>query len=171
MALRHALVQSSMNLLLVPNSASAAPMNQMNAPVSQLPLGQSLLARGVISEDQLKIALVEQRKFKSPLGKILVQLGFVTEATIRDTLSESLGQVAIDLSNTIIDHNALALVPKDIARRYQVLPVDYDKQSKKLLLAGAHAPKGGAVGQERGLSMDEGRRDQGLAGEIPSSLA
>ena len=84
----------------------------MNAPATQLPLGQTLLARGVISPDQLNIALLEQRKSKMALGKILVRLGFVTEATIRDTLSESLGQVAIDLSNTIIDHNALALVPK-----------------------------------------------------------
>ena len=82
-------------------------MNQMTSPLSQLPLGQTLLTRGVISQDQLNIALTEQRKFKAPLGKTLVQLGFVTEATIRDTLSESLGQVAIDLSNTIIDHAAV----------------------------------------------------------------
>ena len=67
-------------------------MNPMNSPISQLPLGQNLLARGVVSQDQLNIALTEQRKLKTPLGKILVQLGFATEATIRDTLSESLAQ-------------------------------------------------------------------------------
>ena len=145
-------------------------MNQMTSPVSQLPLGQSLLARGVISQDQLNIALTEQRKFKSPLGKILVQLGFVTEATIRDTLSESLGQVAIDLSNTIIDHNALALVPKDIARRYQVLPVDYDKQAKKLLLAVADPSNVVALDQIRALIKDDVRIEQVLARESDISI-
>ena len=137
----------------------------MNAPVSQLPLGQTLLARGVISPDQLNIALTEQRKSKTALGKILVRLGFVTEATIRDTLSESLGQVAIDLSNTIIDHNALALVPKDIARRYQVLPVDYDQQARKLLLAVADPSNVVALDQIRALIKDDIRIEQVLARE------
>jgi type II secretory ATPase GspE/PulE/Tfp pilus assembly ATPase PilB-like protein len=145
-------------------------MNQMNAPISQLPLGQTLLARGVISQDQLNIALTEQRKFKSPLGKILVQLGFVTEATIRDTLSESLGQVAIDLSNTIIDHNALELVPKDIARRYQVLPVDYDRQTRKLLLAVADPANVVALDQIRALIKDDVRIEQVLARESDISI-
>ncbi len=142
----------------------------MNAPISQLPLGQTLLARGVISQDQLNIALTEQRKFKSPLGKILVQLGFVTEATIRDTLSESLGQVAIDLSNTIIDHNAMSLVPKDIARRYQVLPVDFDQQSRKLLLAVADPANVVALDQIRALIKDDIRIEQVLARESDISI-
>ena len=145
-------------------------MNQMNSPIPQLPLGQTLLGRGVISQDQLNIALTEQRKLKTPLGKILVQLGFVTEATIRDTLSESLGQVAVDLSNTIIDHNALALVPKDIARRYQVLPVDYDKQTKKLLLAVADPANVVALDQIRALIKDDVRIEQVLARESDISI-
>lgn len=142
----------------------------MNAPVTQLPLGQTLLARGVISPDQLNIALTEQRKSKTALGKILVRLGFVTEATIRDTLSESLGQVAIDLSNTIIDHNALALVPKDIARRYQVLPVDYDQQARKLLLAVADPSNVVALDQIRALIKDDVRIEQVLARESDISI-
>ena len=145
-------------------------MDQMNSPISQLPLGQTLLARGVISPDQLNIALTEQRKSKTALGKILVRLGFVTEATIRDTLSESLGQVAIDLSNTIIDHNALALVPKDIARRYQVLPVDYDKQARKLLLAVADPSNVVALDQIRALIKDDVRIEQVLARESDISI-
>ncbi len=145
-------------------------MNQMTAPISQLPLGQTLLARGVISQDQLNIALTEQRKFKTPLGKILVQLGFVTEATIRDTLSESLGQVAIDLSNTIIDHAALSMVPKDIARRYQVLPVDYDAQTRKLLLAVADPSNVVALDQIRALIKDDIRIEQVLARESDISI-
>jgi hypothetical protein len=99
------------------------------------PAGQTLLTKGIISQDQLNIALTEQKRFKQPLGKVLVTLGFVTEATIRDILSETLGQVSIDLENTIVDPSAIALVPKDMARRYHVLPVSYDSERKLLLIA------------------------------------
>ena len=99
-----------------------------SASLGQVPLGQTLLVKGIISQDQLNIALTEQKKFKAPLGKVLVTLGFVTEATIRDILSETLGQISIDLENTIVDPTAIALVPKDMARRYHVLPVSYDAE-------------------------------------------
>ncbi len=146
-------------------------MNQMSTPAAQLPLGQTLLTRGVISQDQLNIALTEQRKNKGALGKTLVLLGFVTEATIRDTLSESLGQVAVDLSNTVIDHIALAMVPKDIAKRYQVLPVDYDKNTRKLLLAVADPTNVVALDQIRVLIRDDIRIEQVLARESDISIA
>ena len=70
-----------------------------------------LIAKGILSEDQLRIALIEQLKSNQPVGKLLVSLGFVTEATLRDALSESLGKQSIDLSSAIIDPSALALVP------------------------------------------------------------
>ena len=62
----------------------------------------------------LRIALLEQMKQNQPIGKLLVSLGFVTEATIRDTLSESLGQIAIDLT-------AIAAVPHETIDRINIL--------------------------------------------------
>ena len=50
-------------------------------------------------------------KSNRPIGKLLVTLGFVSEATLRDALSESLGKQSVDLSNAIIDPLALKLVP------------------------------------------------------------
>lgn len=146
-------------------------MDHLTSPLSQVPLGQTLLTRGVISPDQLNIALTEQKKTKAPLGKTLVLLGFVTEATIRDTLSESLGQVAVDLSNTIIDHVALAMVPKDLAKRFQVLPVDYDKNTRKLLLAVADPTNVVALDQIRALIRDDIRIEQVLARESDIAVA
>jgi type IV pilus assembly protein PilB len=146
-------------------------MDQLASPLSQVPLGQTLLTRGVISPDQLNIALTEQKKTKGQLGKTLVQLGFVTEATIRDTLSESLGQVAVDLSNTIIDHVALAMVPKDLAKRFQVLPVDYDKNTRKLLLAVADPTNVVALDQIRVIIRDDIRIEQVLARESDIAVA
>jgi hypothetical protein len=47
-------------------------------------IGQILISQGILTEDQLRIALLEQMKSKLPVGKLLVNLGFVSEATLRD---------------------------------------------------------------------------------------
>jgi general secretion pathway protein E/type IV pilus assembly protein PilB len=107
----------------------------MNSPTSRRPIGQILITQGVISEDQLRIALLEQMKSNQPVGKLLVSLGFVSEATLRDALGESLGQKAVDLANSIIDGDALRLVPRDLARRHMLLALSYSQPEQKLRIA------------------------------------
>ena len=102
---------------------------------SQLPIGQLLVSKGVISEDQLRIAVQEQHKNHQPIGSLLVRLGFLSEATIRDVLSENLGKESVDLTTVIIDSAAIALIPKDVARRYQLLPLSVDAATNHLILA------------------------------------
>lgn len=107
----------------------------MNAPSTKLPLGKTLADKGVITPDQLHIALQEQRQTGKPLGKTLMTLGFISEAVLRDALSENLGQQSVDLSKVIIDAAALRRVPKELAKRLQVLPLALDTNSKKLTIA------------------------------------
>jgi type IV pilus assembly protein PilB len=101
----------------------------------KLPLGKLLIQKGVISEDQLRIALIEQKSNGIPLGKLLISLGFVTDATVREALSENLNQQSTDLTSIIADANAIKLISKDIAKRYHVFPMVYDKSQKNLMLA------------------------------------
>jgi len=109
------------------------------AYVEEIPLGERLLEKGVLSEDQLRIALVEQESNPSePLGRVLVKLGFVTESTIRDVLSESKGAQSIDLTNISVDPTAVGMVPIDIAKRYNVFPVGYDEENNILSIAAAN---------------------------------
>ena len=108
----------------------------MNTSVAQRrPLGQILISEGILSEDQLRIALLEQMKQNQPIGKLLVSLGFVTEATLRQALSESLGKQSIDLGHAVVDPQALKRVPRDLAMRYHLLPLDYDEPNRRLTLA------------------------------------
>jgi len=100
-----------------------------------MPLGERLIVAGLISEDQLQVALKEQSRNDQPLGRILVNLGLISEGVLRDTLGESLGHDSIDLSTVIPDPDALKMVPKDIARRYSMLPINFDKNEKILTLA------------------------------------
>jgi type IV pilus assembly protein PilB len=100
-----------------------------------LRLGEVLVSRGVITLDQVKIALTEQKKSKEHLGKIMVRLGFATESIIRDVIGGVIGQESIDLSNSVADGEAVGLIPKEMARRLRVLPLTYDSHRRILTLA------------------------------------
>jgi general secretion pathway protein E/type IV pilus assembly protein PilB len=100
-----------------------------------MPLGQLLIAAGILSNDQLRIALQEQARQDQPLGKLLVSLGFVSDAILRDALSENLDKQSIDLTHIVIDPQALQQVPRDLARRYHFLPINYDSAQRRLTLA------------------------------------
>ncbi len=99
------------------------------------PLGQILIDRGILSQDQLRIALLEQSKSKQHIGRLLVTLGFVSETTLREALSESLGKESIDLTHAIPDPQALARLPRELAQRHHVLPLAFDPASRRLTLA------------------------------------
>jgi type II secretory ATPase GspE/PulE/Tfp pilus assembly ATPase PilB-like protein len=113
----------------------------------------------------MRIALQEQVKTHEPLGRLLVRLGFLSEATIRDVLSEDLGQESVDLSSVIIDSTALNLIPKDIARRHQLLPLSIDTAKNTLVLAIADPGNIIALDQVRALLKDEYRLSTKLASE------
>ncbi|MEE9580327.1 MAG: ATPase, T2SS/T4P/T4SS family [Nitrosomonadaceae bacterium] len=121
------------------------------------PLGQLLVEKGVISEDQLRITLLEQSKRHLPLGRLMVGLGFLSEATIRDVMAESLGQESVDLSNSIVDAAAIKLIPKEMARRFLLLPLALDKNERTLTLAIADPDNIIALDQVRALIKDEYR--------------
>ena len=138
----------------------------MNAPLPQpRQLGQVLIAKGILSEDQLRIALLEQMKSNQPIGKLLVSLGFVSEATLRDALSESLGKQSIELSNAIIDPSALKIVPREIAKRHHLLPLDFDAERLRLTVAIADINDIVALDKVRALVEGPLEIDTLLAGE------
>jgi general secretion pathway protein E/type IV pilus assembly protein PilB len=139
---------------------------EMNSPAShRRPLGQILIAQGLISEDQLRIALLEQMKSNQPVGKLLVSLGFISEATLRDALGESLGKKSVDLSHAIIDSAALRLVPQDLAKRHRLLPLDYNRSQHRMTVAIADINDIVALDKLRALIHDDLQIDTVLAGE------
>jgi type II secretory ATPase GspE/PulE/Tfp pilus assembly ATPase PilB-like protein len=98
-------------------------------------LGEILVQQGAITLDQLRIAIKEQQSNGLPIGRQLIQLGFVTEAVIRDQLANTSGHTSIDLGNVIVDAEALDLVPKAFARRHYVLPIAFDGETQTLTIA------------------------------------
>jgi len=98
-------------------------------------IGDLLVQHGVVSPDQLRIALTEQKRRREHLGKIVVRLGFATESVIRDVVGGALGQRSVDLSRTVVDAEAIRRVPKDIARRYKLLPLIFEPLNSRLTVA------------------------------------
>jgi general secretion pathway protein E/type IV pilus assembly protein PilB len=116
------------------------PPPQAQTFVSARPIGQTLLAAGLIGDDQLRIALHEQTHKPRPFGRLCVELGFITEAMLRDALSERLGRQAVELNGAgaVVDPAALARIPEPLARRYTVLPLSFDEGGATLTVAMAH---------------------------------
>ena len=123
----------------------------MSAVGKKKPLGAVLVEQGFISEDQLRIALLEQKQSNKPLGKVLIEFGFVTDAIIRDALSENIGQNSVDLTHTVIDAETLKMVPQELAHRHTVLPLSFDKSANQLTLAMADTFNVVALDQIRAL--------------------
>ena len=140
-------------------------MNAPANPQAKRHLGQILIDQGILTEDQLRIALLEQTKQHIPVGKLLVQLGFVSEATLRDALSEKLGLQAVDLARIIVDPGALKMLPRDMARRNRMFPVALDQQQKKFIVALADTNNIVAIDQLRAHLKGEFEIELRLAGD------
>tara|TARA_Y100000592_G_scaffold51572_1_gene81485 strand:- start:757 stop:2466 length:1710 start_codon:yes stop_codon:yes gene_type:complete len=98
-------------------------------------LGQVLLDKGVITQDQLRIGLYELKTTNKPLGAVLIDLGFVTDSIVREALSENTGQRTVELAGAVLDAESIKIVPQDLARRFTVLPLSFDKTRRHLTLA------------------------------------
>ena len=111
------------------------PVNPVYTGVNPGRLGETLVKQGMATPDQIEIALQEQKKNRDKLGSILVRLGFATEGIIRDVLGGINGGQVAKLENVIADGEAIALVPQHIARRHQIIPLNYAHESRTLTLA------------------------------------
>ncbi|MBL8113196.1 MAG: Flp pilus assembly complex ATPase component TadA, partial [Acidobacteria bacterium] len=87
-------------------------------------LGELLLKAKLISPEQLGEALKEQKASGIKLGEALIKMGFITEEDITETLSAQFGVPSINLAHFEIDPAILKLVPADVSRKYNILPVN-----------------------------------------------
>ena len=99
------------------------PADAKNGASASLRIGDRLLELGLISDDQLEVALLEQKRSNKMLGEILVEFGLVTEGALSQVIAESAGRNRFDARAVVVDPEILALVPKQVAIRYKVLPI------------------------------------------------
>lgn len=88
-------------------------------------IGDKLVEKGIITRDQLNVALQEKKVSSKMLGEIMVDLGFIEEETLTAFLAESSGFELFDPKSTIVDGEALALLDKQMALKHSVLPISF----------------------------------------------
>jgi type IV pilus assembly protein PilB len=86
-------------------------------------LGTLLLRDGLVDEDDLEAALVDQRSSGKRLGEVLVERGAVTRTQVARVLAEQHELPFIELDESEVQIEAATLLPEDLARRYTALPV------------------------------------------------
>ncbi|MFM5138643.1 MSHA fimbrial ATPase MshE [Aeromonas rivipollensis] len=96
----------------------------MAQPRLKMRLGDLLVQEQIISDDQLQLALQQQRQTGRKLGTTLIDLGFISEVQLLQFLARQLDVPFFDLNNLTIDGAAVALLPEVQARRYRALAVN-----------------------------------------------
>ena len=145
--------------------STGTPTLHPGAPPEPRRIGALLVAKGVVSEDQVRIALIERTRRPERLDRVLVRLGFATEGVIRDVLAGALGYESVDLSKALIDAEAVKLIPREAARRYRMVAIARDEASRRLTVATPDPFNVIAMDQVRAL-LDPGTEIRALlAGE------
>jgi type IV pilus assembly protein PilB len=92
---------------------------------NKLQLGQLLLGRGVVTEEQIEKALAEQveKGHRKLLGELLVEMGFCTDNQIASALAEVYGVPYAQISPKICDPKIIELLPREFLEEHIVLPL------------------------------------------------
>ncbi len=104
---------------------------------TRIRLGELLVRAGVIDDMQLKAALAEQHRWGGRLGRILVDMSFVSEDILVKALSKQLGVERADLSRVFVPKPVMDKISVDFAQTNALCPVRYDEGRRSLLVATA----------------------------------
>ena len=90
-------------------------------PKKKIRIGDLLVQNDVITEDQLKTALREQKNTGRKLGRTLVELGYVEEDTLLNILSRQLNVPFVQLRHYQFNNNLVKKLPEAMARRFRAI--------------------------------------------------
>jgi type IV pilus assembly protein PilB len=109
---------------LAPVPVTTGPRNQSSAePKPAVRIGDRLLDLGLITLDQLEVALFEQKRSGRMLGTVLVDLGFISHDMLASLLAEASGYEQFDPKTAMIDPEVVTRIPKEVALRHRVVPL------------------------------------------------
>jgi len=89
-------------------------------------LGDILLEGGHVTPEQLAGAVEEQRRLGRSLGRVLVDMGMLSESQLVAALATQIGLRFVDLSDYPVDGSAVSRVPDVVCRRHNALPIGYE---------------------------------------------
>ena len=113
---------------------------------NRIRIGDLLVQKGYITDDQLSQALEQQREQKGKLGEVLISMGLVTEEQFAGVICDQLGIEAIDLKGFKPDQELFDSIGEDILRKDVLIPIGYDENDySKIKVAMADPMNLGAI--------------------------
>jgi type IV pilus assembly protein PilB len=92
---------------------------------SRVPLGTLLVRDGLLTTEQLELALAEKEQSGRRIGEIVVARSWVLAGSLASLLAEQHGLEYLDLTTAAVDPAATTLLPEKLARRYEALPIRF----------------------------------------------
>lgn len=92
-------------------------------------LGEILIEKNLINEEQLNIALAENKQTKVPIGSVLVKLGFINIEQLREALSTQQGFSSVETNHLTIDPKVIGILPEDFIKDKKVVPISTDERT------------------------------------------
>ncbi|MBC2694909.1 MAG: Flp pilus assembly complex ATPase component TadA [Desulfobacteraceae bacterium] len=100
----------------------------------QIRLGDLLIQSGVLTKEQLELALKHQKKMGIRLGNALVELNYITEHVMKQTLCTQLNIPFLDFANITLKPELSKLINKNYALKHGVVPIATIGQTMTLLM-------------------------------------
>ncbi len=132
------------NLTILPRVArsSGGPPLKPGDQQRERRLSSALVRSGLINDAQVDEALEYQSLYGGRLGNVLVLLEALTEEQLHSSLARQLGLETCDVESLNPSPEALRLIPEDLVRKYQMIPIDFSGES---LLVGMTDPENKAA--------------------------
>jgi hypothetical protein len=104
-------------------------------------LGDLMVSKGFINNDQLSQALVESRESGELVGRVLLRRRWVFEDELARALAEQWRLPYVRLSSIGVDQQVMRLLPGEVGRRFAAVPVRFAEQSVLVAFADPSDPE------------------------------
>lgn len=101
--------------------------------MKKIRIGDVLIEKGLITQEQLESALAEQKNKGTKLGETLVDMGLVSEDNLIDVLCDKLGIEYVDLRRIKIDETVIKLIKEEYMKKNCLIPIGYDPLAPNIL--------------------------------------
>jgi type IV pilus assembly protein PilB len=98
-------------------------------------LGRVLTKMGKVTREQVHEALEIQKTRKAPLGQLLVELGYIGTQDVAAALAGQAGLEYVDLKGFDVPDDIKDVLPAENVRSYEIIPLEFNKTSKRLKIA------------------------------------
>jgi len=98
-------------------------------------LGEILYKTGLVEKQALINAIKTSKANNKRLGQVLLELGLINEETLTKAIAKQFGLKYVDLGQTSIPSDAMKLLPEDLIRKYNILPLGMNNGRLKLIIS------------------------------------